>query len=194
MAVTRQQQKEATRQKIMQAAYAVYASEGFAATTAAIARQAGVSHGTVFAHFPTQENLLVCLVESFGAALAGSIHDLAAAGNSVEELLAAHLAILQRQEGFYTRLVAERSLLPAAVQTTLASTQSALSHHLNIRMSAEIKAGAIKNLPPHLLFNTWMGLVHYYLLNKDLFSPGAPLLPRYGAELIHAYLALVKTS
>lgn len=194
MATMRQQQKQATRQKIIQAAYAVYAGEGFAATTAAIARQAGVSHGTVFAHFPTQENLMVCLVENFGTALAGNIHNLATAGNTVEALLAAHLAILQQQEGFYTRLVAERGLLPAAVQTTLANTQSALSHHLNIRMSAEIKAGAIKNLAPHLLFNTWMGLVHYYLLNKDLFSPGAPLLPRYGAELIQTYLTLIKTS
>jgi len=38
-----------------------------------------------------------------------------------------------------------------------------------------------------------MGLVHYYLLNKDFFSDsGESVIKRYGSELLSAYLNLIK--
>ena len=51
----------------------------------------------------------------------------------------------------------------------------------------------MRKLPIHLLFNTWLGLVHYYLMNADLFAPGESVLSRYQDELVSHFLALIST-
>jgi AcrR family transcriptional regulator len=192
MKTKRQLQKENTRQKIIETAYQVYSEQGFTATTSAIAKRAGVSHGTIFVHFQSLNELLACLVEDFGSTLSLEIHDLAERNNTVEELLKAHLGILVKHEDFYIRLITERSLLPEDVQLTFANIQSTYAYHFNKIIGREIENQTIKNIPVHMIFNTWMGLVHYYLLNKDFFSPEIPLLKRYGRELTETFLELIK--
>ncbi|WP_077611028.1 TetR/AcrR family transcriptional regulator [Clostridium sp. Marseille-P2415] len=188
----RQLQKENTRQKIMETAYRVYSEQGFAAATAVIAREAGLSHGTIFAHFQSLNELLECLVGNFGTAFALEIHDLAESSSNVEELLKTHLDILIRHEEFYIRLVTERSLLPEEVQYTFAETQSAVAHHFNRVLEQEIEKKIVKDVPVHMLFHTWLGLIHYYLWNKDFFSPEEPVLKRYAQDIMNTYLTLIK--
>ncbi len=186
----RQLQKENTRKKILETAYQIYAEQGFSATTAVIAKEARVSHGTIFVHFPSLDELLCCLIQDFGDVLGSEIHRLAETKDNIEELLKAHLDVLARYEKFYIRLIAERSLLPEEAQLTFSNIQSIAAYHFNKVIERE--SSTIKNLPVHLLFNTWMGLIHYYLLNKDLFSPDAPVLERYGPELMETFLELMK--
>lgn len=188
----RQLQKENTRQKIMETAYQVYSTQGFTATTSTIAKEAGLSHGAIFVHFPTLNDLLICLIEDFGDTLAIELHALAEVGDNLEKLLKTHLEILARYEPFYIRLITERSLLPEDIQMTFANIQSTIAYHFSNVMEREIDNQVIKNLPLHMIFNTWMGLIHYYLLNKDFFSPELPLLKRHGAELISTFLELIK--
>lgn len=188
----RQLQKEQTRQNIMETAYRVYTERGFGAATALIAKEAGISHGAVFSHFSSVNELLECLIEEFGHALAVEIHDLAEASGSVEELLQIHLQVLIRHEGFYTRLITERALLPLEVQYTFSNTQSAFAHHFGRILEQEIKNHKVKDIPVHLLLHTWLGMIHYYLWNKDLFAPGAPVLSRYSQQLMDTFLKLIK--
>jgi AcrR family transcriptional regulator len=188
----RQIQKENTRQNIIDTAYRVYTEMGFGATTAVIAKEAGISHGAVFSHFQSVNELLECLIENFGHALAVEIHDLAESSGSVEELLQIHLDVLIRHEGFYTRLITERSLLPQEVQYTFANTQSTFAHHFGRIFEQEIESQTVKDIPVHLLLHTWLGMIHYYLWNKDLFAPGEPVLKRYSEELIITFLKLIK--
>lgn len=55
---------ERTRQAVLDAAEAAFRAHGFqGATTAAIARDAGVSEGSVFAHFGSKSGLLLALME-----------------------------------------------------------------------------------------------------------------------------------
>jgi len=123
-------------------------------------------------------------------AVIAKIHRLAETKDNIEELLKAHLDVLARHEKFYIRLIAERSLLPEDARLTFSNIQSIVAYHFNKVFERE--NNTIKNLPVHLLFNTWMGLVHYYLLNKDLFSPESPVLERYGPELTETFLELIK--
>jgi AcrR family transcriptional regulator len=185
----RQLQKENTRKKILETAYQIYSEQGFSATTAVIAKEAGVSHGTIFVHFSSLDELLCCLIQDFGDVLGSEIHQQSETKDNIEELLKAHLAVLARYEKFYIRLIAERSLLPEDARLTFSNIQSVAAYHFSKVFEREKN---IKNLPVHRLFNTWMGLVHYYLLNKDLFSPDTPVLERYGSELTETFLELIK--
>lgn len=188
----RQLQKENTRKRIIETAYQVYSKQGFTAATSAIAKEAGLSHGTIFVHFPTLSELQTCLIEDFGNALALEIHCLAEKDGGIEELLKTYLGILAKHENFYIRLITERSLLPEDAQMTFANLQSVIAFHFNNVIKRDIDRAAIKKIPVHMLYNTWMGLIHYYLLNKDFFSPEAPLLQRYEPELIATFLELIK--
>ncbi len=188
----RQIQKENTKIKIFETAYKIYSEYGFTATTAMIAKEAGVSHGTIFVHFSSVNELLTCLIESFGADLALEIHDLTEKNDSIKKLLETHLNILSKHENFYIHLISEKSLLPEDVRMTLVNIQFNFAFHFNRIIEGEIQNHTVKSIPVYMVFNTWIGLIHYYLLNKDLFSPDEPLLKRYSLELIATLLELIK--
>lgn len=188
----RQKQKNATRRLIVETALKLFALKGFTATTtASISKEAGVSHGTIFAHFKTQEELLAAVIDEFGNRINLRLHELAGGKNGVKEVLEAHIRGLEEYENFYTRLVTEHRLLPPGARNTFVLIQSAISFHISQALERDISEGRVKNLPVHLVFNGWIGLLHHYLTNNDLFSPGGSVLQRYGQELVQYYMDLI---
>lgn len=181
----RERQKEQTKRLLLDTAMELFGKQGFLATRAAdIAQAAQVSHGTVFAHFATQEVLLTAVIEEFGSGLTIRLHELAGASSTVDEVLSAHLQGLAEHEAFYTWLVMESRMLPQVARTTLMGIQSVVSYHLGQVALREMAQQKLKPIAPHLLFNTWIGLVHYYLVNHDWFAPGASIIQTRQEELI----------
>lgn len=188
----RQQQKENTRQLIINVALNQFAKDGLTATrTSDIASAATVSHGTVFAHFPTREILLDAVIEEFGIRITKRLHELVNGNCGIKEVLEAHVKGISEYEGFYTRLVSEGRLLNESSRNSLIMIQSAISFHISEVAEREVNAGKIRPIPLDLLFNTWIGLVHHYLINGDLFAPESPVLKKYGNQLIEHYLSLI---
>ena len=188
----RKLQKEQTKEKIIAAATKVYSEQGFSAPTTLIASEAGVSHGSVFVHFPTVESLLICLLDSFLLELGTELHTLSESGGDIEKLLGQHLSILIRHEDFYKRLIKEAVYLPKEARNTFVALQSTVSIHFSQALQHEMGAGKIKPVPFHMLFNTWLGLVHYYLINGELFAPHGSVLESQKNTLIDCFLTLIK--
>ena len=192
MATKRQLQKEQTREKIINAAIKIYTEHGFSAPTTVIADEAQVSHGSIFVHFPTVEDLLMCLLDSFSQDINMELHSLAESGCDIEKLLAMHIDVLIKHESFYKRLIREAVNLPNEAKNTFIAIQSTVSIHFLQTLEDDISAGKIKNIPFHMLFNTWLGLIHYYLLNGELFAPQGSVLARYKNTLIECFMVLIK--
>lgn len=185
-------QKEQTRQLLIENAFGLYALRGISATTSKeITSAANVAHGTLFVHFSTQDEFITAVVEEFGRRVNTRLHELAADNSGLREVLTAHLAALIEVEGFYTRLVVEGRQLPVSARFVYIGIQSAISFHVSQVLEREIKAGTVIGSPVHLLFNTWLGLIHYYLSNNDLFAPGESVLDRYGGQILDHYLTLI---
>jgi formate/nitrite transporter FocA (FNT family) len=70
--------------------------------------------------------------------------------------------------------------------------QSAISFHIGIAAKIEEQKGYLKTMPIDFLFNTWLGLIHYYLTNSDLFTENKSLLRAYQEKLINNYINLIK--
>lgn len=187
----RQLQKEETREKILKTAIRVYAENGFSTPTSVIAKESGVSHGTIFAHFPTLNDLFLCLVQTFYDDIGIKMHNLSKSNDNIADLLQMHLNVLGEYESFYKRLISETSSLPDEVRNTLIGIQSTVSKHFAVVMDRGVKKGTIKDIPMHMLFNIWLGLVHYYLQNGDLFAPNTSVLKQYKNELVNSYLILI---
>jgi AcrR family transcriptional regulator len=189
---TRREQKEQTRRRLLLCAFDLFSSRGITATkTVDVAREASVSHGTVFVHFPTRDDLVAAVISEFTKRIVRRIHELVESGATLQAVLAAHLEGLSEHEAFYARLITEGPILPPVARTTLIGIQSAISYHLAEAAEKEMNQGSIRRVPIHLLFNTWIGLVHHYLCNRDLFAPGQSVLKRRGQELIVHYVGLL---
>jgi AcrR family transcriptional regulator len=186
-------QKEETRRKILRAAARVAARRGFAQVrTIDVAKAARVSHGLVFVHFPTRDDLLVEAITDFGREVTTSLHALVRAGAGVRDVLAAHLRCIEEHEERYARLVAEAPILPERARVAWIGIQSAISHHLAGAAEREMEDGAIRECPLHLLFNTWIGLIHHYLAHRDLFAPGASVIHKHGRALLDHFMGLLE--
>jgi AcrR family transcriptional regulator len=189
---TRVEKKAATRAAILDAATSLFAERGFSAvTTAEIAASAEISHGLIFAHFTTRDDLVIAVTGRFGQLLGKRLHDLAERQVSLRAVLEAHLQTIGEHEQLYSRLVDEFRLLPAAAQDHFVSLQSVLSHHLYQVARREMQCGVIIPVENDLFFNTWTGLLHYYLTNRRLFTNGDSILGSVGERLLHHFLRLV---
>ena len=115
--------------------------------------------------------------------IAGRLHELAGGGGTVRSVLEAHLQGLTEFEPFYARLVMEERLLAPSTRHTLVAIQSAISFRLSEAAERDMQNGIIRRQPVHMLFNTWIGLIPYYLANGDLFAPGGSVLRRHGNSI-----------
>ena len=189
----RKARKAETREKILRAAAEEFGRRSIlAARMDDVAKAAGVSHGTVFLHFSSQEALVAAVIWEFGQKTALRTHELAGGLAGVREVLAAHLKGIGEAEDFYTRLATESPMLPMECRNGCIMVQSSLSIHLSEAANKDAAKGIVKHLPTHMLFNTWMGLVHYYLVNRELFAPGESVIRRCGDEMIAFFMNLIE--
>lgn len=188
----RQLQKNKTRQSIIEAALIEFANNGLVATrTSDIANAANISHGAIFSHFKTKEILLEAVIEEFGLRVTKRLHDLISGTCGVKEVLTAHLKGINEHEAFYSRLILEGNLINESTRNSIVMIQSNISFHIMQAVESDIKEGKLVDTPLNLLFNTWLGLIHYYLTNKNLFSPEESVLKKYGDQLVEHFLRLI---
>lgn len=159
-----------------------------------MARRAGLSHGGLFVHFSTKDRLLAEVAGHIGRQISDRIHALVHERASLQQVLEAHVACIAESEHAYAAFLCESRHLPDDVLRTWVSIQSAISSHLTQAAQREMDAGIIKTMEHHLLFNTWIGLLHHYLLNQSLFAPGGSVLQRHGAQLINHFLSLLNVN
>ena len=192
--VTRKEQKEKTRTGLVREAELLFALNGISNTTTAdIAKSLKVSHGTLFVHFPTRDDLIKAVVGDFGDRLSDALGKKLSDEHKLKDLLKAHLSVLSDFEDFYMRLISESQALPPHIRSIVYSMNASLSYRFYRASKIEMDKGVIKKMTQVQFFNTWMGLVHYNILNRDLFSEKTPILNEVGDELLRHFLNLIKT-
>lgn len=191
--LSRKDQKEKTRAGLVQRAESLFAKHGISrVTTAEIAKALKVSHGTVFVHFATREELILAVVEQFGDRLSQALGSCLNDQMNLKELLKAHLEVLAEFEDFYLRLITESQFLPPKIRSIQYGMNASLSYRFFAAARQQMKDGELKKMEQPAFFNTWMSLVHYHLMNRDLFSEKTPALTEMGDALIRQFLHLIK--
>jgi AcrR family transcriptional regulator len=190
---SRTRQRDATRRQLVQAGLRVVGDRGFAgATTAAIAEASGKAHGTIFVHFRTRDALVDELVEEVGRAMSQRLADIPDDTPGVSDVLDAHLAALAEHEVLYARLLREATALPPAARARVFALQSGIAWRLRAAHARDVARGAARAIDPVALANTWIALTNHYLMNRDLFAPGASVIAARGAELKAQWLQIIR--
>lgn len=192
--ITRQEQKEKTRAGLLSQAESLFALNGISNTTTAdIAKSMKVSHGTVFIHFPTRDDLIKAVVDEFGERLSAALGKRCSDELKLKDLLKAHVSVLADFEDFYLRLISESQALPPHIRSIVYAMNASLSYRFFRAAKSEMEAGEIKKMNQVSFFNTWMSLLHYQIMNRDLFSEKTPILKELGSDLIRHFYLLIKT-
>ena len=84
-------------------------------------------------------------------------------------------------------------MLPPKVRSTLMMLHAAVSQRLFIALERERKLGRVRKIERPLLFNTWIGLVHHYLVNRDMFANGDSVIAKHGESLVQHFMTLGKS-
>ena len=189
---SRKEQKKITRDHLLEKAVEEFTRQGILATkTVDIARAAGVAHGTLFLHFPTRDDLLNAVVDRFGREISEEFRALDKRIVCVRDLLSALLRVIGKNELFYTRLVVEGPLLPRETRNEIFMIQTGIALRLEKAMEEGIDEGRLRKFPLHLLVNSWLGMLHHYLANRDKFAPGGSVIARHGKELVDFFVNLI---
>jgi AcrR family transcriptional regulator len=189
----RKKQKAETRARIVKEAMSVFEQKGFiGATTPDIAKAAGVSHGSVFAHFNSREELLTEVVESFlGQADRETRKSIKTCG-SVREVLSSHLQAIEPYERLYASLIRESAMLPKRLRALFIEINSAVASHI---IDALDRSGyqALPKSKRYFVFNVWFGTISHYLLNRDLFAARGSVLEQHGDQIIDLFLQFIRS-
>jgi AcrR family transcriptional regulator len=185
-------QRQATRAELVRAGLRVVAKKGFAnATTAAIARETGKAHGTVFVHFPTRDSLVVEMVNEIGRIISHRLAALPSQATGLAEILDAHLAALADQEIYLSRILQETISLPPSARALLFAFQSGIASKIRAGLAQDVSSGRAREFDPVALANMWIALTNHYLINRDLFAPGDSVIAIHGDALKSQLLAVV---
>lgn len=187
-------QRESTRRQLVEAALRVVSAHGFAgATTAAIAKETGKAHGTVFVHFPSREALVSELVAQVGQAMSTRLASLDSIEPTLSDVMHAHLTALADNELLYARLLSEASNLPMAARAQIFALQSGVAWRLREAYQRELANGYVRNIQPITLSNIWISLTNHYLLNRDIFAPGESVIVKCGEDICDQLLGFIAT-
>lgn len=164
-----------TREKLLDAAAAVFLERGYAGASMDQVRQAaGVSNGSLYHHFPTKAGLADALyvqtLHDFHGALLVAIRGDAAAEAGVKGLVRAYAAWVARRPdraALLHKLRREGEVTDASSGVSAANAQALGALKEWVRGHCE--AGSMRELPFHL----WMALV---------FSPSMALTGRWVKE------------
>lgn len=179
----REQQKEFTRKKLFDAAVQTYGYKGFLNTSIDdLTKFAGISHGNFFVHYAKREDLIIKVIEEIGKTIYERFLELADEKMDLENILGIHLDVIQENEAIYYYLVTEGPFLPKQARTAIFILQNGISHWINKAVSP-VKF----DFPFHYFFNLWLGNLHYYLQNRDVFSPEKSVIEKYRVDFIKMF-------
>jgi AcrR family transcriptional regulator len=168
--------KTATRQRILEAATALFAQDGWqSATTRAIAVEAGIATGTLFNYFPTKESIAATLI----AEALEQAGDAFRAGRRPDDSLEADLFLLiwsglrsLREYRNFLGAAAETIFSPLARQTADSPGDAIRVDHLELMHSILISHGfpsALSAVTVQLYWTLYMGVFAYWAADD---SPG----------------------
>lgn len=179
--------KVATRDRILQAALAVFARKGYhRAAVDDIVQASGTSKGAVYHHFPNKEALFLALVDEFALRLAEAIARAVAASHGalgkVEAALRAGLETFAGHRELARILLLESVSLGPAYQAKRAEVHGRFAALIRGYLDQAVSEGAIEPLDTEVATLAWLGAVNEVVIQwlhgsePDLLARAVPAL------------------
>ena len=150
------------RERVLEAAKAVFSAGGAEASLEAVARQAGVGIGTLYRHFPTREALYEAVyrreVEQLGE-LADTLKDEAEPVEALRRWISSNIEFVATKKGMATALAVAAHGLPDLQSFSF----ERLTRAIGVLLARAVKAGEIRaDVSPEDLLRTLVGMCYLH--------------------------------
>lgn len=165
---------EPTRERIIQAAYTVFGNKGYAAaTTRAIAAEAGVNEVTLFRHFGNKKNLFKAMVDTFyDFSGLSSIPQRLLTGDYRQELNmigSRIVAVLKERKQIYRLLLSEVEA-ESEVRETMVTLPRRVRQMLAQYFEYQIAQGKMRPVHPEIAAQAFMSMFMAFVTYDTIFG------------------------
>jgi TetR/AcrR family fatty acid metabolism transcriptional regulator len=186
-------QKDRTRGRILEAARQAFASSGYHRTLVDdVAREAGVSKGAVYVHFPSKEDLFLALLDDAAGTLAERVTSAIGAAQGargrVGAALRAALGAFEENEALTRLLLLESVGLSPEVERRRWELRCALAALVQGYLDEAVSEGDIPAQDTALAAAAWLGAVSEVVLRwlHDRNPPLREAVPALTALLLRS--------
>lgn len=181
------------REALLDAATAVFTSEGYAgATVDAIAVAAGMSKAGFYWHYENKEAVFVAVIERFAPfdALAETVAAAEGAGEEMHAVLTAALTVafttLQPRRALFRAVFAEVTQNPELSGVFQRFVMGRVLPILGGYLERQMTAGRLRRMPPFLAVMTLIGPLTFALFTQDVIAANLDLT--FAAETVVAHI------
>ncbi|MCD4651595.1 MAG: TetR/AcrR family transcriptional regulator [Candidatus Cloacimonetes bacterium] len=186
-------QKKRTRQLLLDSAKKLSVSRGFLAiSTAEIAKTAGVAHGTLFAHFPTRDELIIAILDNELDIVSDRLYRVIAAESDFRNTLSAYLDYIASEEDFFAVICRELPLYDGILRRKILFRQSTIQERFIEVLQNDIDnngwTACTASAVVQMIFgaiNNWLSMKTALAGNDSVVAKIKPLLMRITDELLH---------
>ncbi|MBB3227299.1 AcrR family transcriptional regulator [Luteibacter sp. Sphag1AF] len=161
------------QQRVLQAACALFLRDGYRVSMGAVAREAGVSKQTVYAHYENKDSLFYAAIEQLVLPLHESLEpERRTLAATLEALAAAHQHhVMDRTKVALARmLISEAPRFPAAAKTFFRTAIDTLVERLALRMCDAMERGQMRTDDPAVAAELFMSMLHGLEGDRRLFG------------------------
>lgn len=165
------------RQRVIRAAFEVFAANGYARTTTrSLATAAGITEVTLFRHFGSKEKLFTAVIESYGGSTLASEFEARFTGDYSSDLhqLGRHFIQTTLERGKIMRLMfSEVEHFPELAQA-LAMNPLQFRQMLSRYLAQQIERGIVRPINTDAAAQAFWGMILAYSLIVDALKAGIP--------------------
>lgn len=154
--------------QILEAARETFLEHGIQATTAEIARRAGISEGTIFRRFENKQTLFLTCMGIQDPAFFSTIDEIAGQGDLNENLVRLGDEMLD----FFDELIPKISMITSSgMMHELASDPQNIPPVRGLKkltnfFAIEMKKGRIRKADPEIVARMWVSTLHHYAFQE----------------------------
>lgn len=151
-------------------------------TTAVIAKECGIAHGSIFQHFGSREGLINTVLEGEIKRLTIQIESCCDSVLDLDKLLENYLEVLSQEEDFLSMLYRELPFLPEGIQRNMVCLEVILRNSFFLLLSEEMK-GKADEKGITIRVEAFFSTVIRYLSLRELYSPDQSVIKAKSADI-----------
>ncbi len=188
----RQLQKKRTRSLILESAKQCFMENGFLNTPVSkISSHAKIAHGTLFAHFPTKEALILEVITIEMKKIGEEIQKFAQTSESIEEILVHYLDFLIEEEQFFSVLAKERLFYSNELKRKLIFHESIIRGYFH-QILEEENAQNISHCEDITSSLNWLfGVINYYFGLKESFVASGSVISKFKDSILSTFKKII---
>ena len=187
----REYSKIQTRELIVNTSKRLFINKGILnTTTAEIAKECGIAHGSIFQHFGNRENLINVILDGEIKRIALSIRNNCKASQEIDVLIESYIAVTSTEEDFLSMIYKEMPFLSENNKMNIIALEAIIRNIFFLSIEEGIKKGTLCNTNITLGLDAFFATIIHYLSLRELYSKGNNVIEARKQDITEIFIMI----